>query len=101
MWIDVIHRMNDGDPEFPPTKEELNEKEVDFDTFLKILAEVSAMPSTGTAADFTEGMKVFDKDGNGFVLAVEIQHILSSLGENLSQAEVKRSLRMLKPTLLV
>merc|ERR1711879_207690 len=41
-----------------------------------------------TKEDFLEGMKVFDKEGNGYVLAVEIQHVLASLGESLKQEEV-------------
>jgi Ca2+-binding EF-hand superfamily protein len=57
--------------------------------FLPILATVSQLPSTGTKEDFTEGMKVFDKDGNGFVLSVEIQHVLGSLGESLGKNEVE------------
>jgi myosin light chain 1 len=71
-----------------PTKEELNSKQVTFDEFLPVLAAVSELPTTGTKEDFLEGMKVFDKEGNGYVLAVEIQHVLASLGEALKQDEV-------------
>lgn len=72
-----------------PTKQELDNKEVSFDEFLPIIAAVSEMPSTGTIEDFMEGMKVFDKESNGYVLAVEIQHVLGSLGEALSQEEIE------------
>lgn len=71
-----------------PTKQELENKEVTFDEFIVIMAEVSTMPSTGTVEDFMEGMKVFDKESNGYVLAVEIQHVLGSLGEPLSHEEI-------------
>jgi len=87
-WHEVIHRLNGGEAETMPTKEDLNAKQISFDDFLPVLAEVSKLPSTGTKEDFIEGMKVFDKESNGYVLAVEIQHVLGSLGEALTQDEV-------------
>lgn len=88
-WQGVVHKANGGEEDSMPTKEDLNRKQISFDEFLPVLAEVSKLPSTGTKEDFTEGMKVFDKDSNGYVLAVEIQHVLGSLGEALSQEEVQ------------
>merc|ERR1719384_681783 len=70
------------------SKADLESKQITFDEFLPVLAQVSEMPTTGTKEDFLEGMKVFDKEGNGYVLAVEIQHVLASLGESLKQEEV-------------
>jgi len=91
-WIDVLGKMEQGDaynPEDAPiTGEDLAAKEIDFDNFLKVLAEVSTQEGSGTAADFCEGLKVFDKDQSGYVQAVEIQHILGSLGEQLSTDDI-------------
>merc|ERR1719191_1682899 len=78
-----------GTKEDLPTKEMMNTNQIDFDSFLPVLAKVSELPPTGTKEDFLEGMKVFDKEGNGYVLAVEIQHVLGSLGESLRQDEVE------------
>ena len=33
-------------------------------------------------------LKVFDKDGNGFISAAELRHVMTSLGEKLSDEEV-------------
>jgi Ca2+-binding EF-hand superfamily protein len=71
-----------------PSKQDLDNKQITFDEFLPVLAAVSELPTTGTKEDFLEGMKVLDKEGNGYVLAVEIQHVLASLGEALKQDEV-------------
>jgi Ca2+-binding EF-hand superfamily protein len=89
-WQEVIHRQTGGEADTMPTKADLENKSVSFEEFLPCIAEVSKLPTTGTKEDFTEGMKVFDKDSNGYVLAVEIQHVLGSLGESLSPNEVQQ-----------
>jgi len=96
-WQETLHVANGGVEDamgnLLPTTDDLNTKQISFDEFLPILATVSALPSTGTKEDFTEGMKVFDKESNGFVLSVEIQHVLGSLGESLNKAEVDEIFR--------
>jgi Ca2+-binding EF-hand superfamily protein len=72
-----------------PTKEDLARKQVSFEEFLPVMAEVSKLPPTGNKEDYLEGLKVFDKEGNGYVNVVEIQHVLGTLGEALDQDEVK------------
>jgi calmodulin len=35
---------------------------------------------------------VFDKDGNGFISAAELRHVMTNLGEKLTDEEVGRVL---------
>ena len=44
--------------------------------------------SSDTSEDFIEGLRHFDKDGNGFISAAELRHLLTTLGEKLNDEEV-------------
>lgn len=59
---------------------DLANKRVNFDAFLPMLKEVDAQPK-GTYDDYVEGLRVFDKEGNGTVMGAELRIVLSTLGE--------------------
>merc|ERR1711939_603997 len=45
---------------------------VTFETFLPMLQDVSSKPIRDTVDDFVEGLKHFDKEGNGLISEVEL-----------------------------
>lgn len=61
---------------------------VSFEVFLPILQTVSKNRTIPPLADFIEGFRVFDKEQNNFIASAELRHILTSLGEKLSDEEV-------------
>ncbi len=63
---------------------------VSFETFLPILQAICQRRSDDTGEDFVEGLRHFDKDGNGFISAAELRHLLTTLGEKLSDEEVRQ-----------
>jgi len=77
-------------------KKLVNEQKADdrvtFETFLPILQAICNRKSLDTTEDFVEGLRHFDKDGSGQISTAELRHLLTTLGEKLSDEEVEQLL---------
>lgn len=74
--------------------EKMGEKQYKFEEILPIYKAVSGETDTGTFADFMEGFKTFDREGQGFITAAEVRHVLTCLGERLDDSEVDLILKL-------
>ncbi|CAG2116006.1 unnamed protein product [Medioppia subpectinata] len=68
------------------------DERIGFEVFLPILQTISKNRSTDTAEDFIEGLRHFDKDGSGYISSAELRHLLTTLGEKLTDDEVEQLL---------
>ena len=64
---------------------------IDFPEFLTMMAR--KIRETDSEEEIREAFRVFDKDGNGFISAAELRHVMTSLGEKLTDEEVEEMIR--------
>ena len=64
---------------------------IDFPEFLTMMCR--KMKDCDSEEEIREAFKVFDKDGNGFISAAELRHVMTNLGEKLTEEEVDEMIR--------
>ncbi|XP_060063077.1 uncharacterized protein LOC132543579 [Ylistrum balloti] len=64
---------------------------VDFEEFIGLMGKY--MQGVDPETELRESFKVFDKDGNGFISAAELRHVMTNLGEKLTDAEVDEMIK--------
>uniref|UniRef100_A0A6Q2ZDL0 Calmodulin n=1 Tax=Esox lucius TaxID=8010 RepID=A0A6Q2ZDL0_ESOLU len=62
---------------------------IDFPEFLTMMAR--KMKDTDSEEEIREAFRVFDKDGNGYISAAELRHVMTNLGEKLTDEEISDS----------
>ncbi|KAJ8396396.1 hypothetical protein AAFF_G00019730 [Aldrovandia affinis] len=72
-----------------PSADDMANQRIDFGAFLPMLTTVAGGPDKGTYDDYVEGLRVFDKEGNGTVMGAELRIVLSTLGEKMTEAEIE------------
>lgn len=63
---------------------------IDFPEFVKMMAR--KMKDTESEEEIVDAFKVFDKNGDGLISTVELRHVMTNLGEKLSEEEVDEML---------
>jgi calmodulin len=95
--FDIISRSLGQNPTEAELQDMINEVDadgngtIDFPEFLTMMAR--KMKDTDSEEEIKEAFKVFDKDGNGFISAAELRHVMTNLGEKLTDEEVDEMIR--------
>jgi calmodulin len=84
-----------------PTEQEINDfiKEadkdnsgtIDFQEFLGIMKK--KMTDSDTEEEIKEAFRIFDRDNDGVIEATELRHIMTTLGEKLTEEEAEEMIR--------
>ncbi|XP_006866072.1 PREDICTED: myosin light polypeptide 6-like [Chrysochloris asiatica] len=72
-----------------PKSDEMNMKVLDFEHSLPMFQTVAKNKDQGTYEDYIEDLQMFDKEGNSTVMGTEIQHVLVTLCEKMTEEEVE------------
>jgi Ca2+-binding EF-hand superfamily protein len=74
-------------------RKKMGEKQYKLDELMPIYQDVLTNKDTGTFADFMEAFKTFDREGQGYVSSAEVRHVLSAMGDRLTDEEVEEIIR--------
>ena len=84
-----------------PTQAELQEMinevdtddsgKIEFKEFLSLFAK--KMKDPDTEEDLIEAFRIFDKDGSGNISALELRHVMTTLGERLTEEEADEMIK--------
>ena len=85
-------------PTIPPTNTHLTGQITtkELGTVMRSLGQNPAdseMKDTDSEEEIREAFKVFDRDNNGFISAAELRHVMTSIGEKLTDDEVDEMIR--------
>lgn len=65
---------------------------ISFEEFLPIYQQINRNRENHSVEEFVEGLSLFDKEGNGFIGVAELRHLLTTLGERLTDEEADQLL---------
>ncbi|GMM49047.1 calmodulin [Starmerella bacillaris] len=68
-----------------------NDGTVDFSEFITMMAR--RMKTADDQEVIKEAFRVFDRNGNGFISAAELRHVLTSIGDKLTEEEADEMIR--------
>ncbi|XP_064633952.1 neo-calmodulin-like [Lineus longissimus] len=71
--------------------DECGNSNISFPEFLALMAEKCR--NTENEEELRQAFQVFDGDGNGFICAAELRHVMTKLGEKLTEEEVDEMIK--------
>jgi len=75
-------------------QQKMGQKSYKFNEILSMYEKIIEENEQGTFADYMEAFKTFDREGQGYISGAELRHVLSALGEKLSEEEIDEIMRL-------
>jgi calmodulin len=72
-------------------REVCGSESITFSDFLAVMARQMAQPRD-TEEEVREAFRIFDQDGDGYISVAELRHVMTTLGEKLTDDEVDEML---------
>lgn len=93
--INEVDADNNGTIDFPGMDDlaSLFNHTADSSTIEFLTMMARKMKDTDSEEEIREAFKVFDRDNNGFISAAELRHVMTSIGEKLTDDEVDEMIR--------
>ena len=70
---------------------------INFSDFLGLMARVPPLDPAVAERELLEAFRVFDRDGKGYMPTAELRHIVTTLGEKLTEAEADEMINEADP----
>jgi myosin light chain 6 len=85
--------LNPTEGQIKSTIQNLKTDRISFEEFIPLYDSLAKKKDNNMSeSELIEGLKVFDKEQNGSVSSAELRHLLTNLGERLSDEEVEQLL---------
>jgi len=85
--------LNPTEGQIKSTIQNIKAERISFEEFMPLYDSLAKKKdNTMSEEELIEGLKVFDKEQNGNISSAELRHLLTNLGERLSDEEVEQLL---------
>jgi len=92
--INEVDADNNGTIDFPGTCIKVDQQDLSLPSCAEFLTMMARkMKDTDSEEEIREAFKVFDRDNNGFISSAELRHVMTSIGEKLTDEEVDEMIR--------
>jgi len=95
--LGIVMRGLDQNPTETELSDMINEVDtdgngmIDFQEFVVMMQKKKSSMNKGD--ELREAFKMFDKDGNGYISGEELRSVMKSLGEHLTEIEIKQMIQ--------
>ena len=94
LFHDIIHIslfFSLSDPISSSSLTNIGNGTIEFNEFLLMMSK--KMKETDKEEELREAFRVFDRNGDGYISATELRHVMTNLGEKLTDEEVEDMIR--------